>query len=612
MMKIIRRSAWVCFYVLMSACQSSSVAPTVPVVIANPEVLSPPAEVSRLTEMSCEKLIEKSQDTSFSLKGLAGLRAHRNCKNFRYDFQNLSDLERKLYVEEIEELDPKKLPTTGSLTLAELKKKLQAAEKPDEKFKAYKLLRARQKNNGLRNDFLRTTAELFNWSKAEWKKDQKNEDNIARFYEATLLLARTYWTEGRIPQADSTLSDTLRQLKGLTSVAEIYYIKGRMDDELSRSEDAVSNYDLALEDVKQNAPKNVSFTNDRIMWLKSWILYKNRQWEAAEKSFSELALSTADNSERSKALFFQGRCLNQLDKKIEAKLVFEKIIKDDFFSFYGLVTYNELGLKLPALSQLAYEKKFPFDPDLKFLEENERKIFTDLVRYKEINIAERAVPILSKSLDKQVNLSIYLADYGKRFLPLFASFAKLDNNDRVEVFAKFSDLLFPQPYIDNVKKMSEKTSIPSSLIYSIMKQESAFNEKTRSSADAIGLMQMIPRLAKQISKKFAVDYKKPDDLYNPNINIQLGSLELMEQVRRQSGQLTYVAAAYNAGPNALAGWLRTRKRADIVEFIEEIPYDETRTYVKIIARNKLFYERISKRDEEHAFPTEFLTMPTTE
>ncbi len=142
-----------------------------------------------------------------------------------------------------------------------------------------------------------------------------------------------------------------------------------------------------------------------------------------------------------------------------------------------------------------------------------------------------------------------------------------------------------------------------------MKQESAFNEKTRSHADAMGLMQVIPRLAKQLSKKFDIAYTQPDDLYNPLINIQLGSYELMEQVKKQSGQLTYVAAAYNAGPNALSGWLKNRKRNDIIEFIEEIPYDETRTYVKVIARNKLFYDRISKKDEEQPFPIDFLNFP---
>ncbi|MGZ3691397.1 MAG: transglycosylase SLT domain-containing protein, partial [Pseudobdellovibrio sp.] len=75
---------------------------------------------------------------------------------------------------------------------------------------------------------------------------------------------------------------------------------------------------------------------------------------------------------------------------------------------------------------------------------------------------------------------------------------------------------------------------------------------------------------------------------------------------KQNGQLTLVAAAYNAGPNALSNWLKNRKREDILEFIEEIPYDETRTYVKLIARNKLFYERISNRDDEQAFPQDFL------
>lgn len=608
-----KRFSWICFYFLISACQSSSsVRPDIQP-YATTEEIAPPPETSKLVEIPCDKLIEKSQDASFPLKGLAGLRAHKFCKNFKYDFQQLSELERKLYSEEVDELDPQKAAQNKSTSLSDLRKNLNDAEKADDKFKSYKQLRSRLKNIGQRNEYLKITADFFNWAKSDWKKNQKDEESIARFYEATQILAKTYWTEGRLAQADKILSDSLRLLKGISPVAEIYYIRGRIADEAAQYTEAVGYYDLALEDMRGSMAKPASFTTDRVLWLKSWILYKNSKWEEAEKSFSDLALGTTDASERSRALFFQARCLNQLDRKAEAKLVFEKIMRDDFFSFYGLVTYYELGIKLPPVSQLKYEKKFPFDPELNFLAETEKKIFTELIRYKEINIAERAIATLSKGvLENQVNLGAYLADKGKRYLPLFAGFSKLDNDSRIEVFSKYSDLLFPQPYYDDVKKMSDKTLIPTSLIYSIMKQESAFNEKTRSSADAIGLMQMIPRLAKHISKKFTVSYSKPEDLYNPNINIQLGSFELMEQVRRQSGQLTFVAAAYNAGPNALAGWLKTRKRPDIVEFIEEIPYDETRTYVKIIARNKLFYERISKRDEEHSFPTEFLANPKAE
>ncbi len=574
------------------------------------------SQLSTLDSLSCEKLIEKSADQNFSLKALAGLKAHKNCKNFKYDFSQLTELEKKIFADEVDELDPQKPPSLGSLSLAELKENLSNADTIEQKFKIYKQIRAKQKNSGQRNDYLKTTADLFNLTAKDWKKNKKDEASIARFYEASQLLIRSFWTEDKIPKAQQISKDCLRLLKGLTSVAELYYINGRMNEEKNQFEEAVQQYDLALLDLKETNPKTLSFTADRILWLKSWILYKNKNYEEAEKSFAELARNTTDTSERSKAFFYQARCLNQLDKKEEAKAVLEGLIKLDSFTFYGLVAHNELGIKFPAISQvqqtLQAEKKFNFDPELLFLTEVERNLFKDLIRFKEINIAERSIAILAKSPEKTVNLGIYLAQNGKRYLPLFAGFAKLDNSNKLEVLAQYPDLLFPRPYVENVKLMSEKTQLPSSLIYSIMKQESAFNEKTRSHADAMGLMQMIPRLAQRISKKFDVTYTQPDDLYNPEINIQLGSFELMEQVKKQSGQMTYVAAAYNAGPNALAGWLKTRKRNDVVEFIEEIPYDETRTYVKIIARNKLFYDRISKRDEEQSFPIEFLTQPLSE
>ena len=77
--------------------------------------------------------------------------------------------------------------------------------------------------------------------------------------------------------------------------------------------------------------------------------------------------------------------------------------------------------------------------------------------------------------------------------------------------------------------------------------------------------------------------------------------------------MTFVAAAYNAGPGALSGWLKQRKPAeDIFDFIESIPYDETRLYVKIIARNKLFYERFESPQKPYPFPAEFVTENTIE
>lgn len=600
-------------WVLISSGYSPSAYASVPADVTKTILTDPLPETTekptttKLTEWTCEILIEKANDETFSLKGLAGLTAKKRCPLFTMDPKKLSDLEKKIYSEEIADLDPTLPPPGASLSIDELKLKLKAAVSTSDKLKAYKQLRLKQKSSGQRNDFLKTTADLFNWAKAELRK-YKSTETRSNFNESAQIFARTYWTENKIKKADEVLTDALRQLKGSISVAEIYFIQARMAEEKLDVDKAVSLYDLATEDYKHFKPKTVSFNLDKILWLKSWILYKQKKWALAEKSLQTLADQTIDISEKSRASFYRARSLAKMDRKDEAKEVLEKVIKDDFFGYYGLVSYYELDRKMPALSKIVFEKKFPFDLELSFLKPLEKNIFQDLIKYQEIDIAEKAAGVLSKSTENQVNLGLYLADKGNRYLPLFAGFGKLNNDARIEVLLSHGQLLYPRPYLEVVKMMAEKTSIPTSLIYSIMKQESAFNEKTRSHADAMGLMQMIPRLAKQLSKKFNVPYKEAADLYKPEINIQLGSYELMQQIKKQDGQLTYVAAAYNAGPNALSGWLRSRNRSDMLEFIEEIPYDETRTYVKLIARNKLFYDRVSKRDEEQSFPAEFVEL----
>lgn len=562
---------------------------------------------NRLSALSCEALIARSQDKNFSLRGLAGIRAHKNCKAFKFNFDLLSSLEKKIYAEEIDELDSTKPAPVSSLSVAALKKKLTQSKTNVEKFSTYKSLRLKQRSQGLRNDYLKTTAELYNWTKKEFKSAQSST-TTDQYNEATQILSRTYWTEGRITQAEKILNDSIRQLKGVTSIADLYFILGRMHEERESFDQAVKTYRLAEEDFKKMKPKKALFTLDRILWLEGWILYKTSKWGDAEKAFAELAKTTTDLSEKSRAQFYQARCLNRMDKKDEAKSLLQKITQEDFFGYYGLVSYYELGEKLPALSKIKYEKKFPFSASLDFLNPEEKTLFQDLIKFQEINLAERSIIYLTSASEKQINLSIYLAQNTSRYLPLFAAYSKLPNEHKVELLLTHADLIYPQPYEAKVKEMAEKTKLPSSLIYAIMKQESAFNPNAKSSANAMGLMQVIPRLASHLAKKFSLNYTKSSDLLNPEINIPLGSYELMEQVRRQNGQLTYVAAAYNAGPNALAGWLKRKaKNTDTLEFIEDIPYEETRTYVKLIARNKLFYDRISNRDTEIAFPSEFLT-----
>ena len=582
-----------------TACKSQSILP-----ISDQDEIKKGRSI--LSTYTCEDLIEKAQDKSFSLKGLASLRALAKCPEFKYDISQLSDLEKKLYASEIDSFNAVKVDRNKpELSIKQLKKSIKAETKPEAKFALYKTLRAKLKKYPSKTEHVQVTDQMFNWATSYYKKN-KNSANADILYEATQLYVRTHWTEDRSTVAVKAIRSTADLIGADHTLAELYYLEGRIQEENQNYTEAVQGYDLALSDIQKYKLATTSFGTERLMWLKSWILYKQKNFAEAEKSLQALNDATSDLSEKSRAQFYRARSLKFLMREAEAKVLLEQVSQMDFFGYYGLVSYRELGKKLPALSGLKSTNSLKFDIDLKALAESDRRIYIDLIKYREFNLAERAVGLMSKSKDDEVNMALYLAKKSQIYMPVFRQFARLNNNEKMDMFIAFPDLIFPQPYQDQVNEMSTKTKLPTSLIYSIMKQESAFNERARSSADAFGLMQVIPGLAKQLSRKFEVPYRHQVDLFDPVINIQLGSYELMEQVRKQNGQLTYVAAAYNAGPNALSGWLKNRKRDDVLEFIEEIPYDETKTYVKLIARNKLFYERISNRDTEHDFPPDFL------
>jgi soluble lytic murein transglycosylase len=159
-----------------------------------------------------------------------------------------------------------------------------------------------------------------------------------------------------------------------------------------------------------------------------------------------------------------------------------------------------------------------------------------------------------------------------------------------------------------VASAASKSGVPAELLYSIMRQESSFNPEARSPADAFGLMQLLPSVAEHASARAEVAFEKPEDLYRPEINVPLGAAFLRELLDRWGGQIVLAAASYNANERAIHAWLRTRFHGDPLAFIEEIPYDETRGYVKLVARNFIFYSRLSEPSKESDFPVDVLSV----
>jgi soluble lytic murein transglycosylase len=164
--------------------------------------------------------------------------------------------------------------------------------------------------------------------------------------------------------------------------------------------------------------------------------------------------------------------------------------------------------------------------------------------------------------------------------------------DGVEGAQSLWQYAFPQAFSKTVQQTAKKFDVPSSLVWGVMRGESGYREEIHSSAGAIGLMQMIPPTAKKVAKDLGISDVKNIELTNPETNILFGVRYLKRLNKTMGNNLPLTIASYNAGPHRVQGWLKDFGNLDMDEFIEHIPYLETRNYVKKVLRNYLVYETL--------------------
>jgi len=151
-------------------------------------------------------------------------------------------------------------------------------------------------------------------------------------------------------------------------------------------------------------------------------------------------------------------------------------------------------------------------------------------------------------------------------------------------------IAYPLMYINEVTEASGREGVPAATIFAIIRQESRFVPYAVSSAGALGLMQLMPNTAKKLIKSRSKNTKVDESiLFKSSINIELGTKFLGQLGKRYSWNLARMAAAYNAGPNRVDRWLQNQHRITDAVFVELIPYDETRDYVKAVTINEALY-----------------------
>ncbi|MGN0031236.1 MAG: transglycosylase SLT domain-containing protein [Candidatus Gastranaerophilaceae bacterium] len=152
-------------------------------------------------------------------------------------------------------------------------------------------------------------------------------------------------------------------------------------------------------------------------------------------------------------------------------------------------------------------------------------------------------------------------------------------------------LVYPQNYYKQVKNFSNIYKNNDALMMAIIREESSFNPQVQSSVGAIGLMQLMPTTAHDIGSKHGIEFNT-SSLVNPELNIKLGNLYYSTIRGMLENKDVSAIAAYNGGIGAVSNWKANLKYNDTDEFVEQIPYDETKNYVKKVFKSYWNYTRI--------------------
>jgi len=169
--------------------------------------------------------------------------------------------------------------------------------------------------------------------------------------------------------------------------------------------------------------------------------------------------------------------------------------------------------------------------------------------------------------------------------------------DIPELPRPYWEALFPKAYWPDLKRFSDQNNLDPYLVASLIRQESEFNPNAISHANAVGLMQLLPSTGKHVAKELKIRHFNPSELYTPTVNLQLGTRYFRTMVDK-FGAFEYALAAYNAGSDRVEDWLSQGKYRDIPEFVESIPFTETREYVQAIVRNSHVYRQLYGADQQ--------------
>ena len=348
-------------------------------------------------------------------------------------------------------------------------------------------------------------------------------------------------------------------------------------------------------------------------WKVAWQAYRERQLPQARHLFEEHISAFPNSPQISAALYWLARIMERESAAVSLRY-YQKLREAFPNYYYSLLAAGRVeGLPKLSAEQLAAARSIPLDaaqprvtlslpasltPSEMRAGERVRLLESAWLIEWAINELTPMLPSASSAswaggeiarLEELRGRHHVALRFSKLYVPSY--FSRGIGDLPTDVWRR----LFPRPYWDQIQKRAAEAKLDPFLVAGLIRQESEFNPGAQSRSNARGLMQLLPSTAKMVARK-APDARSRNYqlglLYQPQFNLIYGTMYLRSVLDRFDGNLEHAIASYNAGPGRVQQWLDSGTYEEPAEFVESIPFTETREYVQAVLRNAQMYRQI--------------------
>ncbi|MEA2087226.1 MAG: tetratricopeptide repeat protein [Candidatus Caldatribacteriota bacterium] len=310
------------------------------------------------------------------------------------------------------------------------------------------------------------------------------------------------------------------------------------------------------------------------------------------------------------ALYWKGKILENIGSDEEAKIAYEKLVRDYPLSYYTERIIEQRG-DISFTWPVSISRKEDFinlEEFLKKYDKIEGKGQLSLLKaelFEEISFYKESIVELKGALNHNsgnIFLLFKLSDVYKKNMDYNDSlnyseiiFNYLEDNHQLEELPlELWQSLYPVYYEDAIRERALEYKIDPLLVLAMIREESRFNSWNESVAGARGLMQIIFSTGEWIAQKLNLEDFNDEMLFDPEVNIDLGCWYINYLKERFLNDPILIISGYNAGPGTTSKWLKEYDRSDLDNFVENLPYSETREHIKKVTKSYQMYKRLAQ------------------